>query len=401
MGRFADFLWGRPAAPNITTATAVARDTGAPTFSVEIDPVMLYGPGYVATTVSPPLPPRVSRREAMSVPAVKRSRDLIAGTLGTLPVELIGPDNAPTDWSLFAQPEPDVPRSVTLVMTFEDLFFEQVAWWKIEQVGWHGKPVSVRRLDPRTVTVGSDSKVYETVAGNQGTAQQWVPDEQLIRFDGPNDPFLVAGARAIRAAISLDAAALRNADGTPPMDYFAPKDNAVDPTPEEITQLLTDWAAAKRTRATSYVPGALDYQITGWSPEQLQLNAARQHAVLEIARLSGVDPEDLGVSTTSRTYFNAFDPKQHRIQDTLRAYIAAFEDRLSMNDVSPRGYRARLNLSDFLRSDDLTRMNVHEVALRIGAETQDEMRAAESKPALTPDEQRPALPAATQETANG
>ena len=228
-----------------------------------------------------------------------------------------------------------------------------------------------------------------------------MPDEQLIRFDGPNDPFLVAGARAIRAAISLDAAALRNADGTPPMDYFAPKDNAVDPTPEEITQLLTDWAAAKRTRATSYVPGALDYQITGWSPEQLQLNAARQHAVLEIARLSRVDPQDLGVSTTSRTYFNAFDRKQHRIQDTLRAYIAAFEDRLSMNDVSPRGYRARLNLSDFLRSDDLTRMNVHEVALRIGAETQDEMRAAESKPALTPDEQRPALPAATQETANG
>jgi hypothetical protein len=364
--------------------------SAGPAFSVEIDPVMLYGPGYVSTTTTPPLPPRVSRREAMSVPAVKRSRDIIAGTLGTLPIELIGPDNTTTDWSLFDQPETDVPCSVTKIMTFEDLLFEQVAWWKIEYVGWHGKPVTVRRLDPRTVTV-TDGKVY--VAG------KYTPDSRLIRFDGPNDALLVAGARAIRAAMSLDAAALRNADGTPPMDYFAPKDNSVDPTPDEVVKLLNDWAAAKRTRATSYVPGALDYQITGWSPEQLQLAAARQHAVLELARLAGVDPEDLGVSTTSRTYFNAFDRKQHRIQDTLRAYIAAFEDRLSMNDVSPRGYRARLNLSDFLRSDDLTRMQVHDIALRINAETEDEMRAAENKPALTAEER--ALPAApAQEPSN-
>jgi hypothetical protein len=38
------------------------------------------------------------------------------------------------------------------------------------------------------------------------------------------------------------------------------------------------------------------------SAEELQLADARNLAITEIARLCGVDPEDLEISTTSRTY---------------------------------------------------------------------------------------------------
>ena len=218
---------------------------------------------------------------------------------------------------MFEQPEADVPRSVTLTNTFEDMLFEQVAWWRVEYVGWHGKPVGVRRLDPRTVTVLQDNKVYETVRGNQGSTLQWLPDEQLIRFDGPNDPLLIAGARAIRACMALDAAALRHADGSPPLDYFSPTDSADPATDDEILDILDNWATSRRTRSTGYVPAALKYNVAGWNPEQLQMAEARQHAVLEIARLCGVDPEDLGVSTTSRTYANQFDRRKAFIDFTL------------------------------------------------------------------------------------
>jgi hypothetical protein len=39
-----------------------------------------------------------------------------------------------------------------------------------------------------------------------------------------------------------------------------------------------------------------------------------------------------------------------------------------------------------IRADTLTRMQAHEIALRTGIETQDEARAVEDKPPLTPDE---------------
>lgn len=391
MGAVARFFgFEPPIIANAVIQSTPQDDQHGPKFSVDIDPAMLYGSGYTSTATQIPLSPRVSRREAMSVPAVKRGRDLIAGTLGTLPLNLIGPDNTPTQWSLFDQPEVDVPRSITLINTFEDLLFEQVAWWKITAVGWHGKPVDVVRLEPRSVNVQQDLRVYETVQGNQGMVTRWLPDELLIRFDGPTDPILVAGARAIRAALALDAAALRYSEGNQPLDFFTPADGFDPADDDDIISLLSDWKTARAAGVTGYVPAALKYNSAGWEPLKLQLAEARQHAVLELARLMGIDPEDFGVPTTSRTYFNAFDRKQARIQDTLRQFVAAFEDRLSMNDVSPRGFKARLDFADMLRSDDATRMQVHDIALRIGAETPEEMRQAEKKPALPAGGQGPA-----------
>lgn len=362
----------------------------APTFEIgaeDIDPAV-FGLTAYASPIAPAA--RIDRRSAMQVPAVVKSRSLIAGTLGTLPIDLYGPDHTLSVSSLLEQPERGVARSVTLARTFEDLLFEGVAWWLITEYGWHGFPVKVKRLNPRTVSVSAEGRAYTTRAGATGHTVEWLEDADLIRFDSPNDPLLIAGARAIRTALTLDAAAARYADGAPPIDYFTPAEGADPADDDDIVGVLDDWKASRQERSTGYVPAALKYNIAGWSPEQLQMADARQHAVLEIARAAGVDPEDLGVSTTSRTYFNAQDRKQARIQDTLRGYMVAFEERVSMPDVTPRGYYAQFNLTDFLRSDDLTRFTSYEVGLRVGALTAPEIREAEKRPAL-PD-QLPARP---------
>lgn len=354
----------------------------APAFVIDgttIDPAVFGLTSYTSPIAAAA---RIDRRSAMQVPAVVRSRNLVAGTLGTLPVDLFGPDHIRSVSSLLEQPERGISRSVTLARTFEDLMFEGVAWWYITEYGWHGYPVKVRRLDPRTVSVSAEGRAYTTRAGATGHTVEWLEDVDLIRFDSPNDGLLTAGARAIRTALTLDAAAARYADGAPPVDYFTPAEGADPAEDDEIVAMLDDWKAARQTRTTGYVPAALKYNIAGWSPEQLQMADARNHAVLEIARVAGVDPEDLGVSTTSRTYFNAQDRKQARIQDTLRGYMVAFEERLSMPDVTPRGYYAQFNLTDFLRSDDLTRFTSYEVGLRVGALTGPEIREAEKKPPL-------------------
>jgi len=372
-------LFGR--VPDITSFDS---DAAGPAFSGPITaddvPASFFGLTSYDDVAAPSAP--VGRRSAMQVPAVKRARDLIATTLGSLPVKLFMPDKTEAYSSLLEQPERGIARSVTMARTFEDMLLEGVAWWLVVETTWNGYPAKVRRLDPRTVTVRQDGKVYYTKAGNSGVVYEYASDFDLIRFDSPNDPLLVAGARAIRSAIALDAAALRYSSGNQPNDYFTPTDG-IDPAQEAVDVAMDAWEAARAQRSTAYVPAAFTYHSNAWNPEQLQLSSAREHAVLEIARVAGIDPEDLGVSTTSRTYFNAFDRKQARIQDTLRGYVVAFEDRLSMGDVTPRGYRVQLDFTDMLRSDDVTRFQAYQLGLQVGVYAdKNEVRAAEGRPAL-------------------
>lgn len=377
MGFFGRFVRNEPLTPALVEPVSFSvSDSGT---GVQIDPVMLYGYVPAADAVMPA--PRISRRLAMQVPAVKRSRDLICGSLGTLPLELFGPDNGAVRWALFDQPEPDVPRSVTMTRTFEDMFFEGVAWWYVTDFGWHGYPTKVRRLDPSTVSVVQNVGVYTTKAGNTGSVVEWLPDERLIRFDSPNDPLLIAGARAIRTLLKLDAAAAGYADEPLPTTYFTPSDG-VDPADDAaVTEILDAWRTARQARATAYIPGALTLNtVTPLTAEQMQLAQSREHAVLDLARATGVDPEDLGVSTTSRTYFNAFDRKQHFANGTLGGYRQAFEDRLSMGDVTARGYTGRLNLDAYMRTDALSRYQAYAVGLQVGAITRQQIAAAEGVP---------------------
>lgn len=359
---------GRPGGEDTDSASAFAVD--AESFPSSVVGLESYtSPNAVAA--------RVSRKEAVQVPAVKRSRDLIAGSLGQLPLSVVKADLSVEATSWLQQPEKNVPRSVTMTRLVEDLFFEQVAWWRIVETDHRDFPTRVKRLKPDQVSVDEDQgKVY--VDGKH------VPDGELIRFDSPNDGLLIAGARAIRQCLLLDQAAQRYAEGAPPGDYFTPAEGA-DPfeTPEELQgELLDPWAIARRSRSTAYIPAAVAYHSATFNPEQLELADQRQHAVLEIARVAGVDPEELGVSTTSRTYANQFDRRKNFLDFTLGSYRAAIEDRLSMGDVTVRGSVVRFDLDGFLRSDAKSRFEAYKLGLEVGAIGEDEIRPAEGKPPL-------------------
>lgn len=326
--------------------------------------------------------PKVSRSLAMQVPAVKLAHDRIAGVLGGLPIALYGPNNAVIPSSFLSQPEANVPRSVTMTRLVADMMFEGtvhggIAWWRIVQRDFTRRPYKVERLAPHRVVV-SKGKVW--VDGKEAD------DRDLIRFDSPFPGLLTAGARAIRTALILDAAASRYADGAPPADYFEPAEG-VDPfdgDEDKINAMLDGWADKRRQRTTAYVPAALKYNIAGWTPEKLQLADARNHAVLEVARLTGVDPEELGVGQSSRTYYNAFDRRKSFIDFVLGGYRQAIEDRLSMQDITALGSTVRFDLSAFLRSDDQARFDAYGKGLEVGVYAdKDEVRAAEGKPPLT------------------
>jgi hypothetical protein len=353
------------------------------------------------------------RADAMRIPAILRGRNLICN-IATLPLESVGPDNRVRRNPLLDQIDPNVANVVTLAQTVEDLFFDSVAWWRV--TGFDpvtGMPSRAKRYSPDQVSLQPPAGYAHgwLPSGLSTTGVVWmegkaVPWSEVIRFDSPNPPFMQMAEDAIERAVLLDAAAKMYATDPSPRSYFSPADGLSDPfegedlTDEEkdqrIAALLDDWAAARRSRSTAYVPAALKYNtVQSPTPAELQLVALQQRVSLELANAIGLDPEDLGISTTSRTYQNATDRRKDRINDVLSPYMAAITQRLTMPDVTLPGERVRFRLDDYLRADPKTRAEVNSTYLDKGVISRQWVAADEGLPpeAIPAEPARPAIQA--------
>lgn len=327
---------------------------------------------------APPMP----RELALTIPTYLRAHAIIAGGIGQLPLNLTYESTGdPAPWRWFTrEPEPGVPASVTKAHLISDMIDYERAWlWKIGSSYERGD--FYRRLDAATVPV-----TPRLVSTHYGTYEEWPEIPGLIRFDSPIPALLKYGRRALWALARLESSALSIATGQPPIDWFEVEDGfALDDEPgsgddpdhpewSEIDAFMDEWREARKKRTTGYIPPGLKYSQSGFNPEQLQLGAARQHAVAEISRLTGIDPEDLALPITSRSYFNAQDRRRHRTDFVLGPYMKAFEERASRDDVTPRGQLIGFDLGGFLRPDDLTAAQVDQTLTSSGILTIDEVR---------------------------
>jgi hypothetical protein len=391
-------VWSRiarrePALPVLEAVPIPSPAEASPVFAVDIDSGVLYGVPTLDDWIFNRM--RISRAEALRIPAVKRARDLICGGIGQFVLKLYDPNGRERPWSLLDQPEIGVARSVSMTRLVEDLLLSQRGWWLINNLAWNGYPYDVRRLLPETVPVQP-----ELVQSRYGTAQVWPDINGLIRFDSPNTGLLEA-SNAIKACVALERAALNAADGAPPVDWFTPTDGP-DPDPEDVKKFLADWRESRRNGSTGFIPSWLDYKSDGFDPLKLQLAEARTFAITEIARLTGVDAEELSISTTSRTYANMQDRRRAFIDSVLGPYMTAIEGRISMDDLTPHGFTASFDTSSFLRLDDLSAAQADVALVNAGILGKDEARAKRGlDPTAIPEPPAaPALPAPTQEPVN-
>lgn len=333
----------------------------------------------------------VSRDEALSVPAIQKGRNLLC-SIATLPIVQKDANNKRVRNPLFDQLDPDVPNIVHMAQTVEDLVFESISWWRITGYGFDGYPMTVRRLEPSSVSLHPPTSKRTPAPLPSGEDPRgnvvWVDGEpvsvrDVIRFDSPNPAVLTVCARSIRRAIRFDKAAEKYARNPRPLDYFTPTDG-VDPAEDaEIKEILGEWAQSRQTESTAYVPAALSYNtVETATPADLQLVQLQQQVTLDLARALGVDPEDLGVSTTSRTYANIIDRRRDRINDVYAPYMRAITDRLSMPDVTKRGYRVEFDLIDYLKSNPTERWMTYEKGKNLGVYTVEEIRQMEGLPPM-------------------
>lgn len=321
----------------------------------------------------------VDRNTAMQVPALSRARNIICGTIGSLPLETrLRADNSYVQSPrVINQPDQRVSGSGVYFWVAEDLLFYGVSYGLVTEVfqEFPNRIKSWTRIVPTRVTVNYNPAATEVIGYSLDGKR--VPDQgvgSLIVFYGLDEGILSRGGRTIRTAHELEKAAYNFAQE--PTPAMALKSDINLPS-ERITKLLESWKVARQTRSTAFLNANVELQQFGHNPRDLQLVEARQYLAAEIARLCNIPAWYLNADTGSMTYSNVTQSRRDLIDLSIKPLLVSIEQRLSQPDFTPQTQHVRFDLNDFLRGTAEERARVWQILNSIGALSVEEIRELE------------------------
>lgn len=314
--------------------------------------------------------PFMDRNIALQVPSVSRCRNLIAGVISSIDLELYNKSTGKELESPVWLEQPDIrqPRSVTIAYTVDALLFYAVAYWRVTSLyADDGRPSGFEFVPNTRVTVTTNQLgtevAYYSVDGVQ------VPMSgigSLVTFQSLLPGVLQTGGRTIQAALDVQKAAAVAA-ATPMATGFI-KNNGADLPEAQVQGILASWKSARQNRSTAYLTSTLDYQTVGFSPKDMTYNESSQYLATEIARLMNVPAYYISADmNNSMTYQNILDGRKEFVAYSLQPFISAIENRLSMDDITRRGNVVRFAIDEsFLRADTMARLEAIEKLLALG-----------------------------------
>ena len=338
-------------------------------------PLSVWAPGFDGVTST-----FVTRREALSVPACARGRNIIVGTAASLELHVkrkFDETRVEPTPTIISQPDKNMPTAVVYGMTAENLLFHGVAYWQIKEIDpATGRPSQIRWIDAPRVSQVLDS-TGEIVIGYQLEAQR-LPDSgvgSLIQFTGIDpDGILNRGGRTLRTAAALERAVFNYAE-TPTPSVVLKANVPMDSN--KATAILTAWKQARQTKGTAFLSDNVDMQSVGFNAADLQLTEAREYLAKEIARLMNIPAYYLDASTNTMTYSNVTAERRALLDFSLRPLLTAIEQRLSMDDITVSTQYVEYDLDDFLRGNPLERADVYSKLIPLGVLTVEEAREEE------------------------
>ena len=328
----------------------------------------------------------IDRQSAVSVPAVNQCLNLIKGTIATIPLEMYslntGEELAMPVW--VRQPDSRAPRSVTIAWTVDSLIMFGQAFWRVTSVyADDNRPASFEWIQNNRVTTKLDTLTQEVeyymVNGTK------VPDSgvgSLVTFQAFDQGLLVRSQRLINAAIAAEQAAQTGISSPQPTGYL--RNLGADLPDNQIQGLLNTWKTARQNRSTAYLTSTLEYVPTSYSPSEMTYNDSVEEMAAQIARAMNVPAHMINAEhNRSSTYQNVLDARKEFFAYCLAPYINAIEDRLSLDDLTPRGQCVRFAVDEtFLRANPQDRLAVTEKLLQLQLI---DLNQAKMMEGLTPD----------------
>jgi len=313
---------------------------------------------------------RISRRDAMTVPSIARARNLICGTVASIPLEYYkkstGEVIAPPRW--INQLSKSQPSFVTLTWIVDSLLFYGVSYLLVtERYAEDGRPSSFEWVANTRVTFTTD--LYGISITQYYIDASPVDMNDIVTIQGFDEGVLERGGRTIQSAIDVERAAAQNSANPQPAGFL--KNSGADLPPNEVQGLIAAWKRARQNNSTAYLTSTLDYSPVSFSPKDMMYNEAVQNLSTQIARAMNVPAYYLSADqNTTMTYANVQDERKQFYALSIEPYIQAIQSRFSMNDISTAGHEVRFAVFDtFLKNDPLVELQVIEKLLTLGLVT--------------------------------
>lgn len=310
--------------------------------------------------------PRVSRHDAMTVPSVARARNLICGTVASIPLEYYnkrtGEVIAPPRW--INQLSKSQPSFVTITWIVDSLMMYGVSYLLVtERYAEDGRPSAFEWIANTRVTFTTD--LYGIHVTQYYIDANPIDMNDIVTIQGFDEGILDRGGRTIQAAIDVDRAAAVNSANPQPAGFL--KNSGADLPASEVQGLIAAWKRARQNNSTAYLTSTLDYNPVSFSPKDMMYNEAVQNLSTQIARVCNVPAYYLSADqNTTMTYANVQDERKQFYALSIEPYIQAIQTRLSMDDISTAGHEVRFAVFDtFLKNDPLVELQVIEKMLAL------------------------------------
>lgn len=319
---------------------------------------------------------RVSRKDAMSVPSVARARNLICGTVASIPLEYYskktGEKIASPRW--VNQLAKNQPSFITICWIVDSLLMYGVSYLRVtERYQEDNRPAAFEWIANSRVTYTTDLEGIMITQYYVDAAP--ISMDDIVTIQGFDEGVLERAGRTIQSAIDINkAAAISSAT---PMSSGILKNTGADLPANEVSGLLAAWKRSRQNNSTAYLTSTLEFQSTQFSPKDMMYNEAIQNLSTEIARAMNVPAYYLSADqNTTMTYANVQDERKQFFALSIEPYIQCISSRFSMDDLSTTGHEVRFAVADtFLKQDAMAELEVIEKMLTLGLITTEQAMA--------------------------
>lgn len=337
----------------------------------------------------------VDVNRALSLIPVYGCARVLADTISSLPLNLYrqvgdSPQIQLSTPSLLAQPSVHGTLFDWLHRCITSLAIRGNSTGLITARDYLGFPTSVEWLDPNDVFVNDQSP---SGPGSYLNPTWYVASRVIDKTDIIHIPWFTVPWRVLGLSpIGLFAASINTGIAAQeyPLDWFSNggvppgrfKNNERTVTKEDADIITTRLTARIRSHKPLVYGRDWDYEPISVTPNEAKfIETARLNAT-QIATIYGVDPTMVGGEVGgSMTYANSEQLGIKQLTYTFGPWIARLEAALST--LFPRGQYVRFDVDSLLRTDVLTRWNVHKIAVDMGAMDINEIRELEDLPLKT------------------
>jgi HK97 family phage portal protein len=151
-----------------------------------------------------------------------------------------------------------------------------------------------------------------------------------------------------------------------------------DPKTEGAAKLKAEWMAAHRNNREPAVIHGARYEPIQVRPEESQFLGTLDNNVNSVARIFGVPPEMIAGTTAGPLAYTSPEMRSlDLLTYTVRGWLVRLENAISA--LLPSTQYARFNAAGMVRVDLKSRYQAHEIALRAGFLTINEVRELEDR----------------------